>query len=219
MQNVKENQMTLIKRNQQAGQQPIVAEAELEEHQLLAHLATACLQDHFAIGRYCLQWHRRYSRGRSDAALAHAVIEAHPDAMVSTSFIRQHRIVAAVFNTRVGGLSWTHHRVAVELDKKNAAKWLEKAEAKGWSSRRLQNEITRKITGNGAALEPQNLRAINRTFRQLFRRDKSVSNPGYVRDVLKTLDSYAINHKKEIRTLVKDLKESADVWQNFLDKH
>ncbi|MCK4660193.1 MAG: hypothetical protein KAV82_11785, partial [Phycisphaerae bacterium] len=133
-------------------------------------------------------------------------------------FFSSHQ-VAEVIPQSLGNLTWTHHHYAVEHDKKNAIKWLEKAEAKNWSAVQLRSAIIRKITGNGTALEPQALRAINRTFRQLLSKAKGVSDPGYVSDVLHTHDSHAINYKQEFLALAKRLHRSADAIQNFMEKH
>lgn len=119
----------------------IVAPAELSEEQLVQNIAQAANRDDFAIGRFALQWHRQYSRGRSDAALARMINETNPDAGVSSEFIRSRRIVAKVFPNRLGTRSTTHHVRAIELAKDNARTWLERAEENQWSVAEMRRAI------------------------------------------------------------------------------
>lgn len=195
------------------------AEAELDKGQLTQGIINAATRDNFAVGRYALAWHKRYSRDCSDASIAFAVNQANPDAEVSEEYIRVCRNVAAVFPTRVGNLRWYHHRLALELDKKNARKWAEKADAKGWTCGQLRSAITRKITGNGAALEPQTHRAIKRTIRQLLSQDGKIGDPTFVRAVLHEHDAYIINHKPEFTRVAKRLKKSAELILHFMETH
>jgi len=189
---------------------PIVAHAEYDESQIVQAIINATLRDNFAVGRYVLDWHEHYSRGRSDLALAELINDANPDAEVSDDFIRQCRVVAREFPTRVGNLAWTHHRVAIELDKPNAREWLAKAETKGWSCRELEAKIVAQVSP-GRVRSKSLQHSIDMEYAHFRRYVEGLSDTAKIRAWIKTSPDFLIHNKDFLADKMVHVKRSAEV--------
>jgi len=194
---------------------PIVAHADYDESQLVRAIINATIRDNFAVGRYVLDWHERYSRGRSDLALAELINEANPDADASDDYIRLCRVVAKQFPTRVGNLPWSHHKVAVELDKPNAAAWLAKAEKNDWSKRELEAKIA-------AQLHPGKIRShalqhsIDLEYAHFRRYVEGLSDTDKFRAWIKTSPDFLIHNAAFLKDKMVRVKRSVELILNAL---
>jgi hypothetical protein len=189
---------------------PIVAEAEYDQDQLVQAIFNAALRDNFAVGRYALQWCERYSRGRTDAALAQLVNDINPDGEVTGDFVRECRVVAKEFPARVINLSWTHHRVALELDRSNAREWLDKAAKEEWSVRQLEQAIRRKVCP-GKVRSPNLQRSISLEYAHFRRHVEELSDTAKISAWIKTSPDFLIHNKDFLKTKMVHVQKSAQV--------
>ena len=190
----------------------ILADAEHNEKDIIQQIIAGALDpddfDKFAVGRLAHLWQTRHAKGRCIGDLAGLVFKASNHKVDFTpEDLRELATVAETTPTRVGNLSWPHHRVAADAGR-NAERWLLKAEAEGWTKDQLRRAMNRSRTEHYARLPSQPVRTIRQTTASLMARCKKIEeNRG---DVLK--------HRNAIVKMVTRLRESCDAIEGFLEQ-